>query len=460
MKSFVALSVILLATSASSSTTIPLTKLRGTGAYLKVSPDAGRARAALLKLRTDYEPTTVPATYLGYGSYVTKVGIGKPPTYYNLIIDTGSSNTFCGAGTPYVQTSTSIPTGEAVDVTYGSGGFTGNEYLDQVTLAPNLVIVNQSIGDALSFAGFGIANGILGLGPRDLTLRTLLPDTNVTIPTVMNSLVSQGLIEDQVLGVYFAPPTSDNDTNGALTYGGTDSSLYEGNLTWVPVTKTYPASRFWGVNVTLCTYGNQTVIPTSTAGVVDTGTTQVLLADDFFTVYMNAIPGANKDSNTGLLDIPPSSISYMQPLNFTLADRVFSMDVAAQLVPADQNTAWGGVPGKRYGTVGHLSSNSGQGLDFLLGIKFLERYYSAFDAHGKRVGFAQTKAGPWAVIEGSGFNFAEPEPSKAEAEPGPHITVVVVDSQHDSHDGDSRRHLWITSPSPQAQQYTIHPSQR
>ncbi|KAF8125492.1 acid protease [Boletus edulis] len=392
MKSFVALSVILLATSASSSTTsIPLAKLQGTGAYLKGSPDAGRARAAFLRRRTD-NANTVPATYKGYPSYVTKVGIGNPPTYYNLIVDTASANTFCGTGTPYVRTSTSAPTNENVHVNHEGGSFTGQEYTDQVTLAPNLVIAKQSIGDVNSSAGLDITDGTLGLGPRDLTLGTLSPDSYVTIPTVMNNLVLHGHIQNEIFGIYFAPPSSNDDTNGALTYGGTNSSLYKGNLTWVPVTKTLPASRYWGVDVTLCTYGNHTVIPTKTAGIVDTSTTLVLLADNFFSIYKNAIQGASMDPNTGLLEIPRSSIKHMRPLNFTLADRVFSLDVAAQLFPADQNTAWGGVPEKRYGTVGPFFGKNSvvEGFDFIFGMKFLERYYSAFDADGKRVGFAQT----------------------------------------------------------------------
>ncbi|KAF8448784.1 acid protease [Boletus edulis BED1] len=392
MRSFAALSIVLLTTSSSASSVIniPLTKLQRTGTYLKGSPDADRARAAFLKLRTASGPTTVPATNLAYVQYTTSVGIGNPPTYYNLVVDTGSSNTFCGTGTPYVQTSTSIPTGEAVNVTYGSGYFSGLEYLDQVTLAANLVITNQSIGDALSYADFQGVDGIVGVGPVDLTLGTLSPDTNAAIPTVMNNLVSQGLIENQVLGVYFAPAVSYSDTNGALTYGGIDSGLYEGELTYVPVTMTYPAAYYWGINVTSSAYGTHTVIPTSTAGIVDTGTTQVLLADDFFAVYLKAIPGAKLDSNTGLIEIPPSSISSMQSLNFTIADRVFSMDVAAQLIPTDQNTAWGGVSGKQYGVVANLGSNSGEGLDFIIGQKFMERYYAVFDTDANRVGFAQT----------------------------------------------------------------------
>jgi hypothetical protein len=50
--------------------------------------------------------------------------------------------------------------------------------LDQVTLAPNLVITNQSIGDALSYAGFPGVDGIFGVGPVDLTSVTIINDKN------------------------------------------------------------------------------------------------------------------------------------------------------------------------------------------------------------------------------------------------------------------------------------------
>lgn len=66
----------------------------------------------------------------------------------------------------------------------------------------------------------------------------------------------------------------------------------------------------------------------------------------------------------------------MQPLNFEIAGRVFVMDVAAQLIPTDQNIAWGGVAGKQYGVVANLGTNSGEGLDFIIGQKFMERYYA------------------------------------------------------------------------------------
>lgn len=47
-------------------------------------------------------------------TYVASVEIGSPPTSYELIVDTGSSNTWIGAGKAYVKTSTSVQTSNRV----------------------------------------------------------------------------------------------------------------------------------------------------------------------------------------------------------------------------------------------------------------------------------------------------------------------------------------------------------
>ena len=100
MKLFAALTVIVLATSASATTssvfTTPLTKLQRTAVHPKEVPDVDRARARHLKSRTAGGPVTVPATNLPYVQYTTRVGIGSPPTHYSLAVDTGSSSTWCG----------------------------------------------------------------------------------------------------------------------------------------------------------------------------------------------------------------------------------------------------------------------------------------------------------------------------------------------------------------------------
>jgi len=119
--------------------------------------------------------------------------------------------------------------------------------LDQVTLAPQLVITNQSIGDATSSSGFEDVQGILGLGPAGLSKGTLLSAPDSLIPTVMDNAVSQGLIKHKVFGISFAPSTKEDDTSeppyfavmmivtktledGVITFGGIDPSAVSASV--------------------------------------------------------------------------------------------------------------------------------------------------------------------------------------------------------------------------------------
>ncbi|KAL4065642.1 aspartic peptidase domain-containing protein [Scleroderma yunnanense] len=384
MPSFPAItSIVLCATLAHALFELPVTKIERSGSYLKGSPDANRARVRRMM-------AGLPATNLDYTIYTASIGIGHPVTHYNLVLDTGSSNTVCGANKKYVRTKTSIPTGQNVSEQFGAGSFQGIEYLDRVTLAPNLVITNQSIANAITWTGFEGVHGILGLGPAILTQGSLSPGVDSIIPTVMDNAMSQGLLQHDVFAISFAPTTEENETNGAITYGGTDPSKYTGDITYIPLTTTSPSSIFWGINVTSVSYGEVEVIPQSTAGVIDSGTTQILLADDFFAAYMKAIPGAHLDAKTGLLEIPRSSIPKMHSLHFNIGGSSFSLDVRAQLVPASQNMAWGGHTSKYYGIVGQIGNYSGAGFDFILGLSFMERFYAVFDAERGRVGLAYT----------------------------------------------------------------------
>lgn len=69
-------------------------------------------------------------------SYITSIGVGNPPTNYNLLIDTGSSITWIGANNGYVRTSTTVETGKKVSVHYGSGSMSG----DQCMLSSNIIL--------------------------------------------------------------------------------------------------------------------------------------------------------------------------------------------------------------------------------------------------------------------------------------------------------------------------------
>ncbi|KAG2130765.1 aspartic peptidase domain-containing protein [Suillus bovinus] len=320
-------------------------------------------------------------------SYLLAVGVGSPPKTYNLIVDTGSSNTWIGAGTPYVKTKTSVNTGRAVSVGYGSGFFSGTEYLDTVTLGQGLTIPHQSIGVASSSSGFAGVDGILGMGPVDLTLDTLTKEPKTTIPTVTDSLHSQGTIQREVFSISFEPTNSQPVTNGELTFGETDAHKYTGAITYTPITTGQTASNYWGIKESI-SYGSTTIM-SSTDGIVDTGTTFIFIATDAYKKYKSATGGI-PDSATGLLRVSSSQYKALKNLNFHIGGETYTLTPNAQLWPRALNTYIGGASKAMYLVVSDIDSANGPGFDFVNGYPFLERFYSVFDATNSRIGFATT----------------------------------------------------------------------
>ncbi|KAI6017529.1 acid protease [Pisolithus marmoratus] len=317
--------------------------------------------------------------------YVAQVGIGSPPTEYTLLVDTGSSNTWVGANQPYIPTSTSHYTGDTVYVSYGSGNFSGDEYTDTVSLGNGLTINQQSIAVATQSQGLsdtGI-DGILGRGPADLT-RGTVSNMN-TVPTVLDNLYSRGTISSAVLGVYFIPASNSN--SGELTFGGYDASVISGAVNYAPITSTYPSRLYWGIDQSI-TYGGKTIL-SSTAGIVDTGTTLILIATDAFSTYQSATGGV-MDKATGLLRITPSQYDNLQTLSFHVGAQTYDLTPNAQIWPRSLNTAIGGSSSSIYLVVADIGTPSGSGMDFANGYAFLECYYSIYDTTNARVGFAAT----------------------------------------------------------------------
>jgi hypothetical protein len=151
----------------------------------------------------------------------------------------------------------------------------------------DFIVRQQSIGNATSSFGFDGFDGILGLGPDDLTNGTV--SGLGLIPTFTQNLKSQGVISKNVLGVYFHPElgnvghlsfslfqshqlTYEKDTadvNGLLTFGGVDTDKCPGTITYTPRTQVLPFAMWWGVDVQATSYGS-TVLSGEYSTLVDT----------------------------------------------------------------------------------------------------------------------------------------------------------------------------------------------
>ncbi|TFL03666.1 acid protease [Pterulicium gracile] len=319
------------------------------------------------------------------------VGVGSPPTPYSLIIDTGSSNTWVGAEKAYNRTRTSKPTGSKVGVSYGSGSFDGDQFLDLVTISYKLTIPDQSIGVANKSKGFNGFDGILGIGPVGLTRGTLQPNRSEFVPTVTDNLFKSKKINYNSVAVSFVPTIGldeEGQASGELTWGGVDYTKVEGKITYTPITRTFPADRYWGIDQKL-TYGKSVPIMQSSAGIVDTGTTLTYIASDAFARYKNAT-GSEYDEDTGLLAIPCAKFGSLNNLHFYINGQKFELSPDAQAWPRIFNEAIGGTNDKVYLVIADIGDVTGTGLDFINGMGFLQRFYTVYDTQKRRVGISRT----------------------------------------------------------------------
>lgn len=310
-------------------------------------------------------------------SYIAPVTIGG--TTYDLIVDTGSSNTWCGAQSSCEPSSSGTSTGGSVSVSYGSGSFSGREYKDKVSFG-GLTVSSQSIGAATLASGFDGVDGIIGFGPVDLTEGTV-SNAN-TVPTFMDNLYSQGSISSEVLGVSFLPESGSDtsDTNGELTLGGVDSSKYTGSLTYFPKLTSGTASAYWGISIASFTYGS-TTLASSAQGIVDTGTTLIYIPTTAYNKFLSAA-GGRTDSSSGL-----AVFTTKPTANFgiTFGSTKYTLTPAQYLVPTAQYSYYGLSSGKYYSWINDGGSS---GVNTIIGQKFLENYYSVFDTTNSRIGFA------------------------------------------------------------------------
>ncbi|KAG0703773.1 acid protease [Suillus ampliporus] len=319
-------------------------------------------------------------------TYTMQVGVGNPATQYTLLIDTGSSNTWIGADTAYHPTSSSHDTGNTINVSYGSGTMSGKEYTDTVTLGSKLVIQNQGIGVASSTQGFQGVDGILGIGPVDLTQGTV--SNTQEVPTVTDNLYAQGTIPSDLIGIFYEPSSTANVANGELTFGGTDSTKYTGSINFVPLTDASPASKYWGINQSV-SYGTGNTILNTTAGIVDTGTTLLLLATEAFRTYQRET-GAILDPITGLLTITSHQYKDLKSLYFHIGGVTYEFTPNAQIWPRALNSILNGHDGQIYLIVSDLGSSLGTGLNFINGFGWLQRFYTVYDTGKKQLGVATT----------------------------------------------------------------------
>ncbi|KAJ8474344.1 hypothetical protein ONZ51_g7284 [Trametes cubensis] len=324
--------------------------------------------------------------------YVVEVDLTDALATDMLLVDTGSANTWVGASQPYApaESNSSVATGQYISVHYGSGRFSGIQYNDTVSVGGTLNVTNQGIGAANTSSGFQGVDGILGqVSVVNLTIGTLSPDAAASVSTITDNLFQQGVISSNQVAITFVPSHTIGSINGELAFGGTDSDKYIGNITYAPIATSPAARSFFSTDQSI-TYGSQSLpIMNTTSGIVDTGTTLTLIPSNAFAAYQNAT-GAVMDSTTNMLSIPATEYDNLQSLFFTIDETTFEFTPNAQIWPRALNTAIGGTAENVYLIIGDAGEFTSEGINFVNGMTFLERFYAVFYSPNSTVGLANT----------------------------------------------------------------------
>ncbi|KAM0735580.1 Lysosomal aspartic protease [Formica fusca] len=311
--------------------------------------------------------------------YYGIITIGTPPQNFSILFDTGSSNMWVPSSQCDIldlpcynhktydssKSSTYQPNGASFAIQYGTGSLTGFLSTDVVNVA-GLNVQNQTFAEAVNEPGltfvFAQFDGILGMGYPSISVDGVTP--------VFNNIVQQGLVPEPVFSFYLSRDPSAG-VGGELILGGIDPSHYDGNITYVPVTK----QGYWQFSLDSVLIGNNSVANGSQA-IADTGTSLIVGPSDVIDVINENI-GADDNGN-----VDCDSLSKLPNIGFVLSGKTFN------LTPNDyilQDTA-------DDGTVTCSSGFQGEESDlWILGDVFIGHYYTVFDQGNNQVGFAPSK---------------------------------------------------------------------
>ncbi|XP_030453556.1 aspartic proteinase-like [Syzygium oleosum] len=176
--------------------------------------------------------------------YFGEIGVGTPPQNFTVIFDTGSSNLWvpsskchfsiaCYMHPRYKSSSSSTykKNGKSADIHYGTGSISGFFSQDHVKVG-DLIVEDQDFIEATKEPGltFMVAkfDGILGLGFQEISVGNAVP--------VWYNMVDQGLVKDPVFSFWFNRNAEEED-GGEIVFGGVDPNHFEGDHTYVPVTR-------------------------------------------------------------------------------------------------------------------------------------------------------------------------------------------------------------------------------
>ena len=260
------------------------------------------------------------------------IQLGTPPTTFNVVFDTGSSNLWvpgancsileCGLKPRYDRTKSSTwqRNGSAFAIDYVSGPVSGELESDVVSVGglktrTTFAQIDNTTGLGAAFL-LGSFDGILGMAFQRISVDD--------IPPVFQDFVQEGVLDENVFAFYF----DSSGNGGELELGGVDPAHFAGPLVTVPVS----SETYWEVALTDIKLGAASVTAVRRA-VLDTGTS--LLAGPIAEVAAIAkTVGANELLNNEYL-IDCSKVAALPNITVTMGGHDFTLTGADYVIDVE-----------------------------------------------------------------------------------------------------------------------------
>jgi len=382
---------------------------------IKFTPGLNRTKSAKFRRQN---AASIPLTNLGFDTtYFAQVSIGTPGTQFNVILDTGSSDLWvagnqcqgCGTAQSFNPSSSSSAqtTQQPIDLQYGSGEAQGLLTSDTVSMGGFTVSKQQFVTAQQVSQGLlqGDLSGLLGLGFNTIAQTQATPFVQALAQGTQLKSQEMSFFLDRLINVQNA---QDEAPGGTFTIGGTNTSLFQGDIDFVNLPSGVQPS-FWLLPVTAVGIQGTTLnvnSGTQSLAAIDTGTTLIGGPTSAVTEIYSKIQGSQplNGQMQGYFSIPCNT---QVSSSFTFSSKTWTIDPDDFIVQQIQgNDCLGAIFGLDLGSQG--------GPDWVIGDTFLKNVYSVFRfSPGPSVGFAQLASNLEATNTAS-----TPQASRTESIPG------------------------------------------